>query len=127
MLRSGREHLERLRDGRSVYIGNERVDDVTTHPAFARAAQEKGQWTAFAEFADDDAVMFVPETVNAKDWLRRQTNPAEAVRWRSSFRCTRSGSAGPSPAAGTGSRGSTSTTRSAASCTQSTTPNWRGR
>jgi 4-hydroxyphenylacetate 3-monooxygenase len=39
MLRSGREHLERLRDGRSVYIGNERVDDVTAHPAFARAAQ----------------------------------------------------------------------------------------
>ena len=38
MLRTGKEHLERLRDGRAVYIGGERVDDVTTHPAFAHAA-----------------------------------------------------------------------------------------
>ncbi len=38
MLRTGKEHLERLRDGRVVYIGKERVDDVTTHPAFRHAA-----------------------------------------------------------------------------------------
>ena len=30
MLRTGKEHLESLRDGRVVYIGGERVDDVTT-------------------------------------------------------------------------------------------------
>ena len=34
MLRSGKEHLESLRDGRVIYIGNEKVDDVTNHPAF---------------------------------------------------------------------------------------------
>src|ERR1700693_288568 len=39
MLRSGKEHLESLRDGRVIYIGNERVDDVTSHPAFRNAAQ----------------------------------------------------------------------------------------
>ncbi len=39
MLRSGKEHLERLRDGRVVYIGKERVEDVTTHPAFRHAAR----------------------------------------------------------------------------------------
>ena len=38
MLRTGNEHLETLRDGRVVYIGGERVDDVTTHPAFRGAA-----------------------------------------------------------------------------------------
>ena len=38
MLRTGKEHLERLRDGRMVYVGGEKVDDVTAHPAFARAA-----------------------------------------------------------------------------------------
>ena len=38
MLLSGEEYLESLRDGRSVYIGRERVDDVTTHPAFRNAA-----------------------------------------------------------------------------------------
>ena len=42
MLRSGKEHLESLRDGRMVYIGNEKVDDVTTHPAFRNAAQTVG-------------------------------------------------------------------------------------
>jgi 4-hydroxyphenylacetate 3-monooxygenase len=39
MLRSGSEHLERLRDGRVVYIGGERVADVTAHPAFRNAAR----------------------------------------------------------------------------------------
>ena len=34
MLISGKEKLERMRDGRAVYIGAERVDDVTAHPAF---------------------------------------------------------------------------------------------
>src|SRR3954468_18646498 len=38
MLRTGKEHLEGLRDGRVVYLGAERVADVTTHPAFAGAA-----------------------------------------------------------------------------------------
>src|ERR1700761_4335211 len=38
MLRTGKEHLESLRDGRAVYIGGERVDDVTRHPAFRNAA-----------------------------------------------------------------------------------------
>ena len=39
MLKTGAEHLESLRDGRVVYIGAERVDDVTTHPAFRNAAR----------------------------------------------------------------------------------------
>lgn len=39
MLKTGKEHLEGLRDGRVVYIGGERVDDVTTHPAFAESAR----------------------------------------------------------------------------------------
>jgi 4-hydroxyphenylacetate 3-monooxygenase len=39
MLKSGTEHLEGLRDGRVVYIGSERVTDVTSHPAFRNAAQ----------------------------------------------------------------------------------------
>ncbi|MGE0734321.1 MAG: 4-hydroxyphenylacetate 3-hydroxylase family protein [Alphaproteobacteria bacterium] len=38
MLKSGKEHLEGLRDGRTVYIGREKVTDVTSHPAFKNAA-----------------------------------------------------------------------------------------
>jgi 4-hydroxyphenylacetate 3-monooxygenase len=39
MLKTGKEHLEGLKDGRTVYIGNEKIDDVTTHPAFRNAAK----------------------------------------------------------------------------------------
>ena len=39
MLVSGKEKLERMRDGRVVYVGSEKVTDVTTHPAFRHAAQ----------------------------------------------------------------------------------------
>ena len=39
MLATGSEKLERMRDGRVVYIGAERVDDVTSHPAFRNGAR----------------------------------------------------------------------------------------
>jgi 4-hydroxyphenylacetate 3-monooxygenase len=39
MLRTGAEHLETLRDGRKIYIGNELITDVTTHPAFKNTAK----------------------------------------------------------------------------------------
>jgi aromatic ring hydroxylase len=48
MLITGSEKLERLRNGREVYVGPGRIDDVTTHSAFARAAQTIGElydWT----------------------------------------------------------------------------------
>ena len=38
MLISGQDKLERMRDGRAVYIGAELVDDVTRHPAFRGGA-----------------------------------------------------------------------------------------
>ncbi len=39
MLITGKEKLERLRDGRRIYLGKEKIDDVTTHPAFKNAAR----------------------------------------------------------------------------------------
>jgi len=36
---TGAEFLESLRDGREVWLYGERVDDVTTHPAFCNAAR----------------------------------------------------------------------------------------
>ena len=35
---TGAEYLDRLRDGREVWIEGERIDDVTTHPALRRGA-----------------------------------------------------------------------------------------
>ncbi|WP_373491710.1 hypothetical protein [Parasphingorhabdus sp.] len=50
--------------------------------AFARLAQEKGQWTAFRETAADDAIMFTPDLVNARQWLKDKADPAQAVTWQ---------------------------------------------
>src|SRR6476620_411986 len=36
---NGKEYLESLRDGREAYAYGERVNDVTTHPAFRNAAR----------------------------------------------------------------------------------------
>ena len=55
---------------------------VAAELAFARAAQDKGQWSAFAEYATEDAVMFVPQPTNAQAWLKGRANPPQAVRWQ---------------------------------------------
>ena len=39
MLITGKEKLERMRDGRAIYIGAERVEDVTRHAAFRNGAR----------------------------------------------------------------------------------------
>ncbi|KGB59137.1 hypothetical protein [Sphingopyxis sp. LC363] len=55
---------------------------IAAEIGFARLAQEKGQWTAFRETSHPDAIMFVPERVKARDWLKSQKDPAEVVRWQ---------------------------------------------
>lgn len=55
---------------------------IAAEIGFARLAQEKGQWTAFRETAAPEAVMFVPQRVKARDWLKTQKNPVEAVKWQ---------------------------------------------
>ena len=39
MIKTGAEYLEGLNDGRIIYIGGERVEDITTHPGFRNAAR----------------------------------------------------------------------------------------
>jgi len=39
MLISGAEKLARMRDGRKVYVGRQRIEDVTAHPAFREGAR----------------------------------------------------------------------------------------
>jgi 4-hydroxyphenylacetate 3-monooxygenase len=39
MLMTGKEYLESIRDGRRIYVGSERIDDATRHPAFANGAK----------------------------------------------------------------------------------------
>ena len=54
---------------------------VAAEIAFNRLAREKGQWTAFRKTAADSAIMFVPQPVLAKHWLRGRAAPAAPVQW----------------------------------------------
>ena len=55
---------------------------IAAEMAFARAAQEQGQWTAFANSAAPGAEMFVPQKVNAAQWLKGRANPPVAAHWQ---------------------------------------------
>ena len=39
MIKTGQQHLDGLNDGRIIYIGDERIENVTAHPAFRNAAK----------------------------------------------------------------------------------------
>lgn len=55
---------------------------VAAEIAFARAAREQGQWTAFRAFAGPAAVIHGPDgTFLAEPWLLEQQDPAEPVQW----------------------------------------------
>jgi hypothetical protein len=55
---------------------------IAAEIAFNRLAQEKGQWTAFRETATKQAIMFVPEAVDAQSWLKGRVDPAKSVVWQ---------------------------------------------
>nr|WP_311202548.1 4-hydroxyphenylacetate 3-hydroxylase N-terminal domain-containing protein [Peribacillus sp. BBB004] len=40
---NGKEYLESLRDGRTVFLNGDKVDDVTTHPAYRNSARSIAQ------------------------------------------------------------------------------------
>jgi hypothetical protein len=55
---------------------------VAAEIAFARAAREQGQWTAFRQFAAPGALLHGSNGPFAiEPWLATQTDPAEAVQW----------------------------------------------
>ena len=89
MLISGAEKLEKMRDGRRVLIGKERVKDVTTHPAFRNAAQtvadlydqkadlgKRGLYT-FEEDGEEFSVYW--QRCKTRDELVRRTASAKAL------------------------------------------------
>lgn len=55
---------------------------VAAEVAFAKLAQEKGQWTAFRTTATKNAVMFTPQAAYAQDYLKDKPNPAQVVKWQ---------------------------------------------
>lgn len=54
---------------------------VDAERAFSHDAQRNGQWTAARAYADPDAVIFTPQAIWARDFLRGRKNPPAAMRW----------------------------------------------
>jgi hypothetical protein len=55
---------------------------VAAELGFASAAQDDGQWAAFDRYAADEAVMYAPGPVKAKQWLKGRANPKKAITWQ---------------------------------------------
>jgi hypothetical protein len=55
---------------------------VAAELALARDAGARGQWTALGATAAPDAVVFAPQLIWAREWLKGRTNPAQAERWQ---------------------------------------------
>jgi 4-hydroxyphenylacetate 3-monooxygenase len=82
MLRTGEEHLKSIRDGRIIYVGDERVDDVTRHPAFRNAARTvaslydmksdpaNGELMTYEEDGDRHSIYFL--RARSRDDLQRR-------------------------------------------------------
>jgi hypothetical protein len=54
---------------------------IDAERAFSRDAQRMGQWTASRVYADPDAVMFTPQAVWAREFLKGRKDPTAATRW----------------------------------------------
>ena len=54
---------------------------VDAERAFSQLAQRKGQWAALRSYADADAVIFTPQAVWARDFLRRKKDAATSISW----------------------------------------------
>lgn len=64
MIRTGEEYRESIRDGREIWISGERVEDVTTHPAFKPAVDARARiYDLQHEAETQDVMTYVdPET-----------------------------------------------------------------
>jgi hypothetical protein len=54
---------------------------IDAERTFVADAQKLGQWTAFRKYAEDDAVMFVPQQINAQEFLKGKADPPVAIFW----------------------------------------------
>jgi hypothetical protein len=55
---------------------------VDAERAFAAMAQTEGQWAAFRAFAASEGLLFVPEQVNAQEWLKEAgASPDGSLVW----------------------------------------------
>ncbi|RST29679.1 hypothetical protein HMF7854_01680 [Sphingomonas ginkgonis] len=66
----------------AVGLGAAAPDPVSVERAFAADARKLGQWTAFRSYAAPNAVMFVPQQVEADRYLRGRADPPSPLSWQ---------------------------------------------
>jgi len=54
---------------------------VEVERLFSRDAKQKGQWTASRQYAHPDAVMFTPQAIWARDFLKGKKDPPAPSQW----------------------------------------------
>src|SRR5712671_1628617 len=65
--KTGADHIQSLQDGRAVYLDGERVEDVTTHPAFRNAVRSAASLYDFQARPENLELMtFVPDGANRR-------------------------------------------------------------
>lgn len=62
-------------------LGTATPTAIDAERAFNRDAQQKGQWTASRRYAHPDAVVFTPQAIWARDFLKDRKDPPAASHW----------------------------------------------
>lgn len=52
-----------------AFVAADPASTIAAERAFSQAIVDDGQWAAFAAYAAEDAIMFTPDPVLAKEWL----------------------------------------------------------
>lgn len=55
---------------------------VAADVAMSQLAQRKGQWVAMRDMATEDALLFAPQPVIARNWLKAQPPTVKATSWQ---------------------------------------------
>ena len=84
--KTGVEHINSLKDGRTVYIDGKLVDDVTAHPAFRNSVRSAGALYDFpARDENAEAMTFTPDganrRINRHGRLVALSAPTQTTRW----------------------------------------------
>jgi 4-hydroxyphenylacetate 3-monooxygenase len=82
MIRTGEQYRESIRDGREVWIGGERVKDVTAHPAFKPVVDARARIYDMAhEDATADLMSYVDEETGERNCVANKPPRTQADWW----------------------------------------------
>ncbi|HEY0999367.1 MAG TPA: 4-hydroxyphenylacetate 3-hydroxylase N-terminal domain-containing protein, partial [Streptosporangiaceae bacterium] len=82
MLRTGKDYIESLRDGREVWIDGEQVTDVATHPAFAPVVSVRARIYDLAHEAGTAGLLTYTDDETAERCAITSRPPRTREDWR---------------------------------------------